>query len=720
MKYINLFLASSIVEFDYERQAIGNFVRSLNDIYAQKGIYFKLHMCEDMSEAISEGRKQDEYNRIARSCDYFFMLVHRKAGKYTLEEFDEALDSYRKNKDKPLIFAFVKPTSGEEQPLEVRDFLERYCGELQQYPSIFDGVDTIKLKMLLHLERSLGSAMELTFRDSELMIGDRRLECVHLDRVPMYSNSEAIGDLRDEAAELERELCELRESGEGEESASYRRKARMLERTRNELRAVESQLIQAAKNITSYMASGRGVSERARRAAELLDEGRAEDAIAILDDALRREELRSATERADRAVAEAAEALSEVQKLVDEALIKIEAIRMQPLTGERAEEMIRLYREAEASIARYNFDRQPLIAYAILLREQNRFAEALAEAESLYEYYRSRPDAPARDRAEVSDILGRLYYVTHGEKFAEAERLYLEAIALAEEIDDRAEVSFVYNNLGFYYKAICRFDKAKEAFSRSCELRQALSEEDSSYRAKYAWSANSLADVYFETAEWDRAITLYETALRIRREVAKTSSGDVMYVARTCHNLARVYLETNNLARAEVCATEAIAHRRLLVQINPDVHSGLAAQSCILLATVCMRDQRTEEARSLLDEAESFLESSIDAFTAERRANLWSARGELAERVGDSAEPFYRRALELRRERARNGAVAVMIDVAKDCSALARSLVAIGRLDEAGSLLREATETVSRYLDRNPSVYRALLDRLTRSAEQIN
>ena len=44
MKQIRLFVASSLVEFKEERLELGNYIRSLNDIYVERGIYFKLDM----------------------------------------------------------------------------------------------------------------------------------------------------------------------------------------------------------------------------------------------------------------------------------------------------------------------------------------------------------------------------------------------------------------------------------------------------------------------------------------------------------------------------------------------------------------------------------------------------------------------------------------------------------------------------------------------------
>jgi len=725
MQVIHLFLASSIPEFDYERQAIGNFIRSLNDMYAMSGIYFRLHMCEDMTEEVTHARKQESYNEIARSCDYFFMLVHRKAGEYTLEEFESALSAFQRNQKapgegKPLIVAFVKPLREEEQSPELRRFLDRYCGELQQYPSLFDSVDTVKLKILLHLERSLGSAMELSLRDSALMIGGKPFDCLQLSRVPMYARSEAITDLREELAELTKELDALRCEEGGEESAAYRRRLRTLERTRNELWRMEEQLIGTAKSLCAFLSSGRGATERARQAALLLDEGQTEQALAVLNDEMRRRELALATERADRALAEAADAMVEVQRLVDEALIKIEALRLYPVTSARAEEMIALYREAESSILRYHLDRAPLIPFAVLLREQNRYEEATALAESLYDHYLAHPEAPARTRAEVCDILGRLYYLGHKDTFPRTEELYLAAIRLAEEAGDAAEVSYVCNNLGYYYKAVCRMAEAKAAMERSCEIRRALAAEDERFRAKYAWSVNSLADVCAEMGEHERAAALYREALAIRRAEAERSFTEIVYVSRTCDHLSNVCVKLGALADARAYATEALEIRRALACDNPAVHSGTAAQSCISLAECCLAEGNAlEEAAALLDEGEQLLSSCCDAFEPERRADLCLLRARLAEQRGESGESFLREALSLRRKRAENGAIALEIEVARDSLSLVHCLINRGERIEATSLLGTAENTLRRYLSCNPAVCAPLLAECERERKRI-
>ena len=69
MKYIKIFLASSIVEFKQEREEFGTFIRRLNNIYAKRNIYFELVVCEDISKEFSTRRAQDLYNDEIKDMD---------------------------------------------------------------------------------------------------------------------------------------------------------------------------------------------------------------------------------------------------------------------------------------------------------------------------------------------------------------------------------------------------------------------------------------------------------------------------------------------------------------------------------------------------------------------------------------------------------------------------------------------------------------------------
>ena len=104
MRTIYVFLASS-EQLDYFRMTFGNLVRRLDDIYERRGVRIKLCDWEDYDTAYNNRRKLAQYNDIARKSDMFVAMFGALAKKFTLEEFDAALDEYRKRKA-PKIYVY--------------------------------------------------------------------------------------------------------------------------------------------------------------------------------------------------------------------------------------------------------------------------------------------------------------------------------------------------------------------------------------------------------------------------------------------------------------------------------------------------------------------------------------------------------------------------------------------------------------------------------------
>lgn len=112
MKYIKLFIASSIIEFAQERASLSDFIRLLNDIYVPRGIYFQLTICEDLSNAVAKDRKQAEYNQAIRESQYFtFSLAEALTGQTMPSTRLRNLIRHWISSEKPVLLRFT-PTSG--------------------------------------------------------------------------------------------------------------------------------------------------------------------------------------------------------------------------------------------------------------------------------------------------------------------------------------------------------------------------------------------------------------------------------------------------------------------------------------------------------------------------------------------------------------------------------------------------------------------------------
>lgn len=85
-----VFLASSINEFKKESNDIGDFIRTINDVLIDYDIRIKLFECEFSDNSIVLGRMQEIYNREIPKSEAFIMLIGKRLGEYTLEEYNVA------------------------------------------------------------------------------------------------------------------------------------------------------------------------------------------------------------------------------------------------------------------------------------------------------------------------------------------------------------------------------------------------------------------------------------------------------------------------------------------------------------------------------------------------------------------------------------------------------------------------------------------------------
>ena len=151
MKTIKIFLASS-EELDYDRMAFGNLVRRLDDIYEKRGIRIKLFEWEDYDSAYNDKRKQDEYNEYVKQSDIFLALFHKKAGQFTIEEFDKASEQFKATAS-PKVYTYCKDLKpGEEESSELKEFKERLFNEMGHYWCRYDNRESLQFQFVMQLQ----------------------------------------------------------------------------------------------------------------------------------------------------------------------------------------------------------------------------------------------------------------------------------------------------------------------------------------------------------------------------------------------------------------------------------------------------------------------------------------------------------------------------------------------------------------------------------------
>lgn len=120
MQDINIFIASSY-ELTEWREAIGDKIRQISDVYELQGYRIRMHCWEDFHPEYVGERKQDEYNReLISSSQLFFAIFRQICGKYTQEEIRVS----RENLGDCNTYILRQPIAGNT------DELDEYLGSL--------------------------------------------------------------------------------------------------------------------------------------------------------------------------------------------------------------------------------------------------------------------------------------------------------------------------------------------------------------------------------------------------------------------------------------------------------------------------------------------------------------------------------------------------------------------------------------------------------------
>ena len=713
MQYIDIFLASSISDLHNERMELGNYIRALNDMYLGRGIYFRLHMCEDMSDALSQKRSQDNYNDEIRKCDYFYIMCWNKAGEYTLEEFDVALEQFRES-GAPKIVTFFK--QADEPAEDVRKFMERLDGELQHYYTKFDSIDTVKLRILLEMAQRPELQMQVNCQDSKLSLNGQELRDIHVDKLPFYANHEKIAELRERLEKLDSDLDDIRLKfvNDPQNADLYAKLCEICgekNKAEDELHEIEMALMKQASHIVEMTSSGEALTPRAKKAIKLFEQGKPQEALAILNDEGRRRD-------AERALEKVAESKKELLGIVNECQLKIDGLKSQGVTSQSAEQIVVLYEEMEDYVRKGGLDMKCLIGYVDFLRNQCNYQRAINKCEQLYFYFKSC-DVEEYTWGQFCNSLANVYYDTG--HYEEAGKAYHEALEIVRRLAEKNpqayehDMAAICNNLGVFYKTINRYEEAENLHDKALEIYLGLAKKDpQAYEPDVAKSYNNLGNLYQRTNRYKEAEKAYQEALGIRRRLAeKNQKAYEPGVAHICNNLGILYQDTNRYKEAEKAYQEALKIRRRLAEENPQAYEPDVAETYHNLGNLYTDTNRYEEAEKAYQGALKIRRSLVegDPQVCERNvARVCYNLGNLYKDTNryDEAKKAYQEALEIYRRLAKGNPQVYERDLAGLCNNLG-SLYSLYKdmncYEEAEKVYQEALEIYRRLVKGNPQVY---------------
>ena len=420
MKYVKIFLASSVVEFEKERRELGDYIRSLNDIYVKRGIYFELNLCEDLSNAIDKERKQEQYNRMIRDSQYFYILFGNHAGEYTIEEFDVAWEQFRSSGEPKLYTYFMQLPDGQPAEKTVQDFMSRLDKEIGHYYSMFSHLDSVKLNMLIELTRDPTLHSTVKFEGGQATLDGEPV--LSLENVPLYSKNETIQRLVAEMGRLEEEYDQIdADCYRNPENSSLKQHrsqvSQQIGQVSEQLRQLEDDLLSVYETVTKKL-SNKHISYWEKEALHLVEEGDYKGAKAILRDHKREEELQTALRMAERGKEGIWQYISGKRTL-------IATLKATGLNQESIQEITGIYEEITKLAEEHRIELDTLYEYASFLWKQRQYRKGIAVAERLNLYYQLDQETSQDAWGKLLNLLGILY--SESSDFQKSEKAYRKA-----------------------------------------------------------------------------------------------------------------------------------------------------------------------------------------------------------------------------------------------------------------------------------------------------
>ena len=754
MKYIKIFLASSIVEFESERQQMASYINNLNNIYVRRGVYFELLICENLSTAMDRERKQDEYNRFIRDSQFFYIILGQKAGDYTIEEFDTAWDQF-KNTGAPKVNTFFYELP-EDKPADksVLDFMNRLDQELGHFYTRFTHLDSVKLSILLEFTRDPELHSVLKFEDGRAVLDGSPM--LLLDNIPVYSKNEQLNQWRKELKQLDGEFAALAE-GYGKDPSLFSQMLKVGEQRAKLLENIhqwEMNVLDLYKAVCDLKNEGRKLNWREKKAMELLDAGNYDGAIAMLRDPAWKKEVEQA--------GEIIETKKEViHEYISGQRLRISTLKSNGITTDNLDEIIECYEECVRLAEEQRIDLGVLYEYAGFLRKQRDYKKGIEMAERLRSWYQLDETTTAEVEAELFNLLGMLYSDT--DRYSEAEELYREAQNNYSKLVEKdpsylPNLASAYNNLAtllsitnrsreaenLYREALniylnlkyedfsahladmvdtChnlavllntsnQYDEAEELFRKALGICQMFVEiSPSTYLPRVASTCLSIANLLLKTNQYREAEKFYREALDIYQKLAeKNPTPYLQDMAGVYHNLARLLGDTQRFDEAEKSFEAALDIRRKLAEKDPSVYLPDVAATCNSFASLLHHTNRNREAEELYREAldirRKLAEKNPSAYQQDvaRTCNNFASLLHGTDRHSE-AEKLYREAMDIHRKLAAKAPSAYLPDVAADCNNLGGLLCDTNRFDEAEKLYREALNIDRKLAEENPCGY---------------
>ena len=626
MKNITVFLASSD-ELKNDRNSFHSLVASLDEIFEPRGYRIRCRRWEDFSAFCTGTRTQDDYNRIVRASDICICMFHRKAGEYTIEEFNQALDEYVKNQSHPKTFVYIRALiEGEMEDEALKRFKEDLFDRVGHYWCNYATDDAMKLHFVMQLERiipSVSGNASVTegnhFKIENGVVSLYGHKIAELDNLSFAAENPEYLSLKESIARLNTEIARLRATGVAELQPMIDEKQAELYKKRESLNRLESRLFDLALSINKLIGSGTPVSERKRLAIEMFERGNSKGVVEILnekdiaaDAAQARKEIEQGKLLVDsgRSLIEAG--LQKTRSLAEEYVLRAKALMTDYAEPRRFELACHAY-EQGVELVRANLSEEELakslFEYGCFLQANKRYD--LAEVryrENLDIYQRLEvisPQAYEPGLATTQNNLGLLYSDT--QCYGESEEMYLSAVEIYQRLSVvnpqvyEPDLARAQNNLGLLYSDTQRYGESEEMYLSAMEIfRELTVANPQAYEPDLARTRNNLGNLYRDTQRYGESEEMYLSAVEIYQRLSVANPQ--VYepdLAMTQNNLGNLYRDTQRYKESEEMYLSVLTVYQRLTIANPQVYELDLARTQNNLGNLYRDTRRYEDSEKM-------------------------------------------------------------------------------------------------------------------------
>ena len=509
-RLFKIFLASSN-ELEHDRDIFGNFVRRLNDIYQERNTTIKLFEWEDCEASYNGCGKQDEYDVEARASDMFIALFFKKAGKYTIHEFEVACQEYNRTKIKPKVFVYCRQVAEEEKSKELLQFQKKLDKDLHYFWITYDSKDSLCFHFVMQfLLVENNNLDDVKVVDGNITLFGTRL--MGMSGLSFVAGNAQYQELSQQLSEINSQIEKLRpQAVENPSNEELQNELQRLIRLRFDLeKKRENQqvyLLETAKKFASLQRES--INERTRRAMEAFENGEVNKARLILN------ETESETRRDLDGYREIEKEYDRLGSVVQEAKSIIGALKRAGRKARETQRHLTEIKEKKRFCLLEAIDELLLKASIVMADDSQSIDERICTVIDLYAQADEAAKAIDYEKEKYADLLYKYgsFLCKYG-RYDESLIILFREVTIIEELygNDSPQAATSYHIISVVYTEMCEYHHALEYSKKAIAIRESVLGKNHSYTGA---SYNQAGLAFFRLKDYPNALQYYDKARKI-------------------------------------------------------------------------------------------------------------------------------------------------------------------------------------------------------------